>query len=124
MTMLGWTQRDIAREARRAHPPGHPGFFDTLQRVSQSAFGVPLECEAWCWEFPTGSLTVGQILDFFAEHEQEWTIQWHATSWGPEAYIRTGDYEAAEAFRGRFGGKWLLTEERTEKQEMNIGARY
>jgi hypothetical protein len=65
MTKRGWTQSDIAREARCAHPAGHPGFFDTLHRATQSAFGVPLECEAWCWEFPMGSLTVGQILDFF-----------------------------------------------------------
>ena len=125
MTKRGWTQSDIAREARCAHPAGHPGFFDTLHRATQSAFGVPLECEAWCWEFPMGSLTVGQILDFFADHEQGWTIEWHVTSWGPEAYIRTGNYQAAEAFRARFGGKWLLTEERTQNRGVNIwGFRY
>jgi hypothetical protein len=125
MAKLEWAQRDIAREARCRHPAGHPEFFDTLHRVTQSAFGVPLECEAWCWEFPMGSLTVGQILDFFAEHEQGWTIAWHVTSWGPEAYIKTGSYEAAEAFRARFGGKWLLTEERTTNRGWSIfGPRY
>ena len=76
---------------------------------------MPLECEVWRWEFPMGPLTVGQVLDFFFELNQRWTVEWHRTPMGPVAYIRTNDHEAAEAFRARFGGKWLLTEERVKE---------
>ena len=62
-----------------------------------------------------GPLTVGQVLDFFAEHNQGWTVGWHRTLQGPVAHIRTDAYEAAEAFRARFGGKWLLTDERVKE---------
>jgi len=115
MTKREWTQHDIAEAARRSHPAGHPGFFNTLQAQSRAAFGMPLECEVWRWEFPMGPLTVGQVLDFFAEHNQGWTVGWHRTLQGPVAHIRTDDYEAAEAFRARFGGKWLLTDERVKE---------
>src|SRR6516165_8469347 len=66
MTKREWTQHDIAEAARRSHPAGHPGFFNTLQAQSRAAFGMPLECEVWRWEFPMGPLTVGQVLDFFS----------------------------------------------------------
>jgi len=115
MTKREWTQHDIAEAARRSHPAGHPGFFNTLQAQSRAAFGMPLECEVWRWEFPMGPLTVGQVLDFFSEPNQRWTVEWHRAPMGPVAYIRTNDHEAAEAFRARFGGKWLLTEERVKE---------
>ena len=115
MTKREWTQHDIAEASRRAHPAGQPGFFNTLQAVSQEAFGMSLECEIWRWEFPMGPLTVGQVLDFFAEHNQGWAVEWYSTPLGPIAHIRTNDYEAAEAFRAQYGGKWLLTEERRKE---------
>ena len=115
MTKREWTQHDITEASRRAHPAGQPGFFNTLQTVTREAFGMLLECEVWRWEFPMGPLTVGQVLDSFAEHNQGWTVGWHPALPGPVAHIRTDAYEAAEAFRARFGGKWLLTDERVKE---------
>jgi len=68
------------------------------------ALGIP-DGSPHCWTGPR----------LFFELNQRWTVEWHRAPMGPVAYIRTNDHEAAEAFRARFGGKWLLTEERMKE---------
>lgn len=83
-----WTQRDIINETKRIHPPGAPGFFNTLSDVCTAAFDRLIDCGPWRWQFPMGDLTVGQVLDFFAEHKRVPAIEWHNTSWGPDPHSR------------------------------------
>ena len=104
-----WTEDDIYRETCKRH--SGPGFFQTLHEVCAEAFGFACDYEPGAWEFPMGSLTVGQLLDFFAERNAVPNITWHNGTGGPSAYVAIGDYEMAESFRDWFKVKWLSVDE-------------
>ena len=64
-----------------------------------------------------GELTVGQVLDFFAQTQAKPMIDWHNQSGGPECYICVDDYPLAEVFRDHFGIKFLVSEEIQDRRD-------
>jgi hypothetical protein len=107
-----WTESDILEETRRRHGSG-PGFFNTLQKVCEEAFAGLLHDEADIYDgrqFPMGDLTIGQVLDFCADHGTLAAIKWHNTSSGPDAHLVIGN-SVAEAFKTQFGVAWLAPDE-------------
>ena len=62
-------------------------------------------------------LTLGQVLDFCAEHKIRPEIKWHNHSGGPGAYVLIYNYNHAEVFRDRFGAKWLSIDEVNEARD-------
>jgi hypothetical protein len=117
------TQYDIVEETRRRHPEGPKGFFTTLFEVSDEAFpadwGTGDTPEEEQWVFPMGRLTVGQLVDFFVSAAP--TIVWRNEFAGPSAYVVIGDYVLAEAYRDRFGVKWLSTEDIKDRHKEGYG---
>jgi hypothetical protein len=125
-----WTQHDILAETRRLHTGA--GFFQVLGEVCDEAYGDALEYGlGGRWQFPMDNLTVGQVLDFFAEHKRpapSWRkdagvllplleVKWHNETGGPSAYVVIDDYDVAEAFRARFKIGWLAPEEEQDRSD-------
>jgi hypothetical protein len=50
------------------------------------------------WQFDMGDLTIGQLVDFFAEHGGAPEVTWHNEGGGPSAYLMIWGYERTEAF--------------------------
>jgi hypothetical protein len=94
-----WTQADIiaATEERLSGP----GFFDELSKICDAAFGGALDYGAGQWNFPMGTLSVGEVLDFFSEHRRNPMIEWINDS-GPVAFIVIDDFMMAAAFEKEF----------------------
>jgi hypothetical protein len=114
-----WTQHRIIEETRRTHPPGYPGFFNTLHVVSAAAFGGSLGDEEWVcpFVFPMGDITVGELLDFFAELPDVPRIQWHNESGDPCAYVAIDDDVFAVLFGTHFKVANLSPDEMKERRE-------
>ena len=76
------------------------------------------------WEFPTGDLTVGQMLDFFGAMPVP--LAWHNEFGGPSAYVSIADYDLAETFRDQLKIAWLDTagaQERRDEDGVRASAR-
>ena len=100
------TQSDIVEEALRRHGSGS-AFFDALSNVCDETFAGQLSYDTFGWQFLMEHLTIGEVVDFCAEHGMLPAIQWHNTLGGPGAHVFIENYDDAEALRSQFAVKWL-----------------
>jgi hypothetical protein len=123
-----WTQYDIVEEVQRRHTG--PGFFNVLSDVCEEAFGGKLDTDGE-WEFSSDQdgwpanwhefdvedLTVGRLIDFFAERGRMVPIKWHNQGSGPGAYVVIDDRDLAADFCLEFGRAWATEEERNARRD-------
>jgi len=95
----GWTQGDIIAATEQQH--SGPGFFKALAEVCLTAFGGAFDYSPGQYMFRMGDLTIGDVLDFFADHRRTPVIEW-ANNFGPEAYIAIDDFTIAAEFEKEF----------------------